>query len=736
MTPTDPLPQPPAEEMRTRYRITLIQQLGYGGFSTVWRAHSPEYPGYQLAVKFLYYQSYGNRPTLIKDSLGEFEAADELRRAYIVPIERYLDLSTIAGNTDYPVALVMRCHTPSLAKLLADLGTGDRRLPPSLAAEFGRNLMDALKAIHDRGMVHRDVKPSNVLIELPKGENYYGPEDLPEDRPECAWHALLSDFGTAARADREPAFFMLQDGWKAPELFLDPHSPSPKPNSDHLPHPAEDMYALGLVLEELAKFVGGDPGWLMRVAADLKHVAAAERPLAGSPQLRERLAPDWEERQVMADGGWNPDAHRGFTGRDFVFAAFDNWARVSGKLTREAPLGRGGYFVVEANAGVGKTALATAWVRRGGLHPAYFFRHHEGRTRAAGMAAGLFRALCRRYQINRDAPVLDEEFVGQWAALLREIAARLDRVHPLLLLVDGLDEADNPEKAVELLPRNLPPGLFVVITSRPRIGDRDHLAPLRSHPAACFLEIQGDSEANIDDLAVFLRDQLATRIEPGQERALAHALGGTFQLAVYVVEGIQAGEMTVDQALEAADKLANLPVSEKVFAWYRQTWERIKSQVPDRRDQGELVDFLSLLAAAQTALGEKTQILKILNWRLSDLDWAKRMVRWLIQGRDREGDGDPETLLQLRHKSVYDFLLSKPYDGPARYDLEKTHARIGRHYLAAAETNGWSTVDAYGRAFTLRHLCLSGDPDLLEKAADLLENLDFLQATLTRPPEK
>jgi hypothetical protein len=40
------------------------------------------------------------------------------------------------------------------------------------------------------------------------------------------------------------------------------------------------------------------------------------------------------------------------------------------------------------------------------------------------------------------------------------------------------------------------------------------------------------------------------------------------------------------------------------------------------------------------------------------------------------------------------------------------------------------SLDDYGRSFTLRHLCLSGDPELLAKAADLLENLDFLQATL------
>ena len=49
-------------------------------------------------------------------------------------------------------------------------------------------------------------------------------------------------------------------------------------------------------------------------------------------------------------------------------------------------------FVVEAHAGIGKTALLTEWVGRGGPHPAFFFRRQEGRVNPSLMPAALFRA--------------------------------------------------------------------------------------------------------------------------------------------------------------------------------------------------------------------------------------------------------------------------------------------------------------------------------------------------------
>jgi len=131
------------------------------------------------------------------------------------------------------------------------------------------------------------------------------------------------------------------------------------------------------------------------------------------------------------------------------------------------------------------------------------------------------------------------------------------------------------------------------------------------------------------------------------------------------LDDIRAGRSTVEQALENAEQIKHLPASAKSSVRYQESWERIKHQVPDRRDQAALVDFLCLLAAAQTALGEKTQVMPILEWNLTDLDWAKRMLRWLIREREDRLHGVAESFLQLKHKSVNVFLLSREYNGPA-----------------------------------------------------------------------
>lgn len=69
--------------------------------------------------------------------------------------------------------------------------TADGPLPPERAAAVGRQLLDALAAAHAAGVLHRDVKPSNVLL-CPGGRT------------------VLTDFGIAT-AEGDPSF--TQAGW-------------------------------------------------------------------------------------------------------------------------------------------------------------------------------------------------------------------------------------------------------------------------------------------------------------------------------------------------------------------------------------------------------------------------------------------------------------------------------------------------------------------------------------------
>ena len=73
-------------------------------------------------------------------------------------------------------------------------------------------------------------------------------------------------------------------------------------------------------------------------------------------------------------------------------------------------------------------------------------------------------------------------------------------------------------------------------------------------------------------------------------------------------------------------------MAEKVFGWYRQSWERIMKQVPSLEQQEDLTDFVGLLGCRAGPLAEK-QVVALLDWRPARRDWAQRLLRWLIVRR-------------------------------------------------------------------------------------------------------
>jgi len=147
----------------------LEEQIGRGGMAVVFRAVD-ERLSRRVALKIL-------SPVLAADEafrqrfIRESRAAAAVDNPHIIPVFE-------AGEAGGILYIAMRyVHGGDLRSLLARTGP----LPPERVAELVSQVASALDAAHERGLVHRDVKPANMLLEPPTGS-----------RPD---YVYLSDFG-------------------------------------------------------------------------------------------------------------------------------------------------------------------------------------------------------------------------------------------------------------------------------------------------------------------------------------------------------------------------------------------------------------------------------------------------------------------------------------------------------------------------------------------------------------
>src|SRR5215210_1343065 len=200
-----------------RYR--LEEAIGRGGMGTVWRGHD-EVLGRPVAIKEVRFPP----------ELGEREQA-ELRQRTLREARATASLSHPNVVTTYDVVeqdglpyIVMELLS---ACSLSDLLRQDGALPPQRVAEIGLELLSALELSHRKGVVHRDVKPGNVLI------NDDG-------------RAILTDFGIATMAG-DPALTSTGVVLGSPAYM------SPERARGRKPGPEADMWSLGATLYAAAE---------------------------------------------------------------------------------------------------------------------------------------------------------------------------------------------------------------------------------------------------------------------------------------------------------------------------------------------------------------------------------------------------------------------------------------------------------------------------------------------------
>ncbi|MFE5724952.1 serine/threonine-protein kinase [Streptomyces erythrochromogenes] len=238
-------------------RYTAHQILGRGSAGTVWLGEGPDGP---VAVKLLR-EDLASDQELVGRFVQERSALLGLEHPHVVSVR---DL-VVDGND---LALVMDLVRGTDLRTRLDR---ERRLAPEAAVAIVADVADALAAAHAAGVVHRDVKPENVLLDM------QGPLGPGGSHP-----ALLTDFGVAKLIDSPRRASAGRATAPTTRIIGTPDYLAPEIVEGLPPRAAVDIYALATVLYELlagfTPFGGGHPGAVLR-----RHVTETVVPLPGIP---------------------------------------------------------------------------------------------------------------------------------------------------------------------------------------------------------------------------------------------------------------------------------------------------------------------------------------------------------------------------------------------------------------------------------------------------------------------
>lgn len=274
---------PPGRALAGRYR--LLDVIGRGGMGTVWRARD-ELLGREVAVKEVELPAEirpSERETLYQRTIREARTAARLNHPSVVTV------FDVAEEDGRPWIVMQLCPTRPLETVVAEEGP----LSPQRTARMGAQILGALRTAHAAGVLHRDVKPGNVLV----GDG---------DR------VVLTDFGIATV---EGDASITQSGM----VVGSPAYLAPERARGERATPASDLWALGATLFMAVE--GNGPYDRDSSMAALGAVLTEEQP----PAVRAGPLAPVINGLLVRDPAQRLDAERIATLLDEVIAGISPW---------------------------------------------------------------------------------------------------------------------------------------------------------------------------------------------------------------------------------------------------------------------------------------------------------------------------------------------------------------------------------------------------------------------------
>ena len=317
-----------ASALADRYRIE--RELGQGGMATVYLAFDIKHER-KVAIKVL-------RPELAASIgperfLREIRIAAQLQHPHVLPL---LESGEAGGFLFYVMPYV---DGESLRDRLARQG----ELPVHEAIKLIGEITDALSYAHRQGVVHRDIKPDNVML--------------------SGRHALVVDFGVAKAVSEASGRNQLTTAGVAlgTPAYMAPEQAAADPHLDH----RVDIYAVGVMAYELIAgrppFVGGSPQQILAA-----HVTEAPDPVS---KYRPGISPSLEQA-IMRCLAKRP-ADRWQTA-DELLSQLEPLMTPSGGMTPTTTRPVSGYqpvrsrrWMVVAAGAIAALGLGTTWVLMG-----------------------------------------------------------------------------------------------------------------------------------------------------------------------------------------------------------------------------------------------------------------------------------------------------------------------------------------------------------------------------------